>query len=303
MTITKRQTIPALAFLGIVAAFLVCVGAAIAAAPGNSATALKAKHEELRDKLAHNGFGRPVHVTSNEAGKELHGDIYAVLEQPFARVEEGLKDAASWCHVMILPFNTKHCNASAEGQRSRLSVRIGRKASQAPENAFPIEFNYRVEQLGADYLRVVLDAENGPVGTRNYQIALEATPLDQGHTFIHLGYKYGYSTLSKLAMQAYLGTTGAGKIGFSSTGRDAQGKPVLVGGMLGAVERNTMRYFLAIEAYLASLPVPAEQRVDKRLNDWFAATEKYPRQLHEMDRGEYLAMKKKEAAAVNKPLA
>jgi hypothetical protein len=86
------------------------------------------------------------------------------------------------------------------------------------------------------------------------------------------------------------------------TGRDAQGRPTHVGGMLGATERNTMRYFLAIDAYLASLAAPQEKRVDKRLNDWFAATEKYPRQLHEMDRGEYLAMKQKETKRVGAAL-
>src|SRR5260221_628808 len=104
--------------------------------------------------------------------------------------------------------------------------------------------------------------------------------------------------MSKLAMQAYLGTVGASKVGFTVTGRDTKGQPQYVGGMLGATERNTMRYFLAIDAYLRSLEAPGEQRVQKRLGDWFAATERYSRQLHEMDRGEYLAMKEKETKRV-----
>ena len=53
---------------------------------------------------------------------------------------------------------------------------------------------------------------------------------------------------------------------------------------------------------LVQLLTPEGERVDKRINDWFAATEKYPRQLHEMDRGEYVAMKKKEATRVNAAL-
>ena len=64
--------------------------------------------------------------------------------------------------------------------------------------------------------------------------------------------------------------------------------------MRGVMERNTMRHFLAIEAYLASLDSPRERRVDQRLNTWFSATERYPRQLHEIERGEYLAMKQRE---------
>ena len=55
-----------------------------------------------------------------------------------------------------------------------------------------------------------------------------------------------------------------------------------------------MRYYLAIEAFLGSLSAPAGARVEKSLRDWFAASERYPRQLHEMEQGEYLAMKRKE---------
>ena len=293
----RHPTVPFFAFLGLVATMLLCAAAAFANVPerGGAASGLRAKHDELAQKLAHNGFGRPVFVASNQNGNELHGDVYAVVNYPFARVDEGLRDAPNWCHVLILPFNTKHCQAAGEG----LSIRIGRKATQSAEEAYPINFRYRVESREPEYLHVSLDAEKGPLGTRNYKIDLEATPLDQGHTFIHLGYHYAFGTMSRLAMETYLGTSGADKVGFSMTGKDDQGKPQLVGGMLGATERNTMRYFLAIDVYLASLSVAQEQRHDKRINDWFAATEKYPRQLHEMDRGEYVAMKKKDASRVN----
>ena len=37
--------------------------------------------------------------------------------------------------------------------------------------------------------------------------------------------------------------------------------------------RNTMRYYLAIEAFLDSLSAPPQQRIDKRLNDWFSSSQ------------------------------
>ena len=55
-----------------------------------------------------------------------------------------------------------------------------------------------------------------------------------------------------------------------------------------------MRYYLAIEAYLGSLSESPQAQLDKRLRDWFAATELYPRQLREMTQDEYLDMKRKE---------
>jgi hypothetical protein len=252
---------------------------------------LRAKYDEMRPKLERNAFGRPLHLVSGENERKLAGDVYAILEFPFAQVESGLTEAASWCDVLILPFNTKHCHAT---DGSRLAVRIGRKASQAPEDAYPIDFRYGVSARAPDYLRIDLKADKGPLGTQDYSIALEAVPLDDRRTFIHLGYSYGFSTISRMAMQAYLSTAGAGKVGFTQTGRDSSGQPTLVGGMLGATERNTMRYFLAIDCYLRSLAAPVDSRVEKRLQDWFTATERYPRQLHEMDKGEYVAMKRKE---------
>ena len=71
-------------------------------------------------------------------------------------------------------------------------------------------------------------------------------------------------------------------------------EPTYIGGMRGVVERNTMRYYLAINAYLDSLAAPPEKQLEKRFRDWFDATERYPKQLHEVDRDAYLRMKRNE---------
>ena len=280
------------------ATLLASAGLAWGAPDSSSGAALHARYGEFKNKLEHNAFGRPLHLVSSEGSKELAGDVYGVLDYPFALVEKSFTEPGNWCDVLILPFNTKHCRASGADSGKTLAVRIGRKADQPAEQAYPIDFKYRVTARADDYFRTLLKSDNGPLGTHDYQIVLEATPIDDKHTFIHLGYSYGFGMMSKLAMQAYLGTVGASKVGFTVTGRDAQGQAKHVGGMLGATERNTMRYFLAIDAYLRSLEAPGEQRVQKRLGDWFAATERYSRQLHEMDRGEYLAMKEKETKRV-----
>jgi hypothetical protein len=61
------------------------------------------------------------------------------------------------------------------------------------------------------------------------------------------------------------------------------------------VERNTMRYYLAIEAYLGELAIPRAQQFERRLAAWFAGVERYPVQLHELELGEYLALKREQA--------
>ena len=99
---------------------------------------------------------------------------------------------------------------------------------------------------------------------------------------------------ANVAMQGYLATIGRNKVGFSVVDHTDDGQPIYIGGMRGVVERNTMRYFLAIEAYLGALTTAPQERLEKRLNDWFTGIERYPRQLHELERDEYLDMKHKE---------
>jgi hypothetical protein len=82
-------------------------------------------------------------------------------------------------------------------------------------------------------------------------------------------------------------------VGFTIVGRDEQGRPQFARGMQGVAERNTMRYFLAIESLLATVSAP----VDERLRRFHAALERYPAQLHETERDEYLAMKQRELLA------
>ena len=98
----------------------------------------------------------------------------------------------------------------------------------------------------------------------------------------------------RLARQAYLATIGRNKLGFGVAGTGSDGKPVCIGGIRGLVERNIMRYYLAIEAFLGAMSAAPQVRLDRRLRDWFAASERYPRQLHELEQEEYLDMKRKE---------
>lgn len=253
------------------------------------AASLRARHADLKDELRNNNFQRPMHIDSAESPGLLQGDVYAVLEHPFAKVSQALKEPSAWCDIMILPFNTKYCHAGGD----QLQVRIGRKYDQPVEQASRLNFSLRNQAAAGDYFETRLNAPEGPVGTRDYRIRVSAIPLEGGKTFLHLSYSYGYGTMGRMAMQTYLATAGASKVGFS-TSKDANGQEVLTGGVRGAVERNAMRYYLAIDAYLDTLDVPAEQRTEKRIQAWFSATERYPKQLHEMDRSTYVSMKRQE---------
>ncbi|MEY5097309.1 MAG: hypothetical protein RJA36_28 [Pseudomonadota bacterium] len=272
---------------------LAALGFAVAA-PAQDAAALRSRHEALQARLADNAFRRPLVLESAQDGGRLRGEIHAVLAHPFDAVAHALQDTAHWCDILILHLNVKYCRPRGAGADSRLDVVLGRKFDQPLEEAYPLAFAWRLAADSADYQAVQLLAEAGPLGTRDYRIEIEATPLDAQTTFLHLSYAYRYGLTARLALQGYLATLARDKVGFTVVGRDDEGAPVYIGGVRGVVERNAMRYFLAIESYLDAAALPAAQQAERRLGAWIDAVERYPRQLHELTREDYLAMKHKE---------
>ena len=260
----------------------------------HSAATLHAKYASLSERLEHNPFQRALSLDSSETSNELKGDIYARVDYPFATVSKALNDPAHWCDVMILHINTKFCRASTDSAHTVLSVNIGKKTPHPIADAYPIEFAYRVNAATANYLEIQLRAQEGPLSTRNYRIQLQAVPIENGRTFLRLTYSYDYGMAGRLAMKTYLATIGSSKVGFTQTGTQPNGQPEHIGGMRGVVERNTMRYYLAIEAYLGALATPPPRQLQKRLQGWFTSTEQYPRQLREVTRTAYLDMKRGE---------
>lgn len=257
--------------------------------------ALRAKHLALGPQLASNQFQGPLYLASTESAQQLEGDVYALVKHPFGTVSTELSDPRHWCDMLILHLNIKFCRARPAGGGTQLDVRIGRKHDRPLAEASTVLFSYRRVAVESDYLDIELEAADGPLDTHDYRILLEAIPISEGQSFIHMRYSFAYGRAGRVAMQFYMATLGRGKVGFTPTTAGIPGQPPeLIGGVRGVVERNTMRYYLAIETYLDALSVPPPQRFEKGLEGWFAATEKYARQLHEVDRAAYLDMKRKE---------
>ena len=278
--------------------FRVLLAVLLAASGSNvqaqDASSLRERHADLKDRLANNQFQRPLFLESAQTAGNLRGDIFSVVEHPFAAVEQALQSVDHWCDILILHLNVKRCNATRSPGASRLSLSVGKKSDQPAEDAYKLEFAYHVVAATPDYLQVRFNADEGPLGTRNYRIQLQSVPIDARHSFIHMSYSYGYGFAARVAMQAYLATIGRDKVGFSIVNRQPDGRPVYIRNVRGLVERNAMRYYLAIDAYLRTYALPASDQAERRLQDWYASTERYATQLHEMQRGEYVEMKRKE---------
>ncbi|MCX4147882.1 hypothetical protein PQR70_28175 [Paraburkholderia madseniana] len=72
----------------------------------DNAASLRNRYRSLTQQLAHNQFQRPLHLESQELPSALKGDIYGVVNYPFATVNGTLNEPtqgpANWCDVLIL---------------------------------------------------------------------------------------------------------------------------------------------------------------------------------------------------------
>ena len=271
--------------MGIVAAVLT-LAAATADADSRGLQALYAASvERLRDSP----FGRPLWIASTEADGRVEGEIRAVVEHPFTEVE-ALADPAHWCELLTLLPNIRRCRAAPDDRQ--LTLWFARQFDQPPADTRPVRFDMRMHAVRGAHLEVVLQAPKGPLGTSDYRVDLGAVPVDKERVFLRVRYGYAYGLSARLATESYLATRGRDKIGFTVVASDGAGAREYIGGLRGAVERNAMRLYLAIDAYLDALEEPVAQRRDRSLRTWLDAIARYPRQLAEADRAAYLEAKR-----------
>jgi hypothetical protein len=296
----RCATVVALAVL----ALLWC-GAAVDPAIAEQDSAAPASAEALLPSPA----GPAIRVHSVTSDDHLEGTVDGIVAHDFEAVRALLAKPETWCDILPLHLNVKACvyvvrpedpltvGTAAESVREdgeTLSLYLGRKFYQEPGSAYRLNFHFRVLRADDQGLAIALRAAQGPFGTHDYALTFTATPNGEGRTRIHLGYAYRFGLISRLAMAGYLHTAGRNKIGFSVEGHDAAGRPVYVGGLRGVIERNAVRYHLAIQAYLDTRDRREPTSFKQLLRRWYDLTNNYPDQLYEVDAASYLEDKERE---------
>jgi hypothetical protein len=271
-----------------------------AAAPMGSAR-LRDTQAALAAEMREGSFAEPLVIRSSEQGGRIEGHAFAQVDVPFARLAQSITERAQWCPMLMLHLNNKYCRQTQEGGTPRVELYVGRKSEQPVRSATRLRFAWVPSLMRGAYAAAELAAPDGPYDTRDYDLVVEAVPLDERRSFVHLGYAFSHAGASRLAMRLYLATVGRDKVGFSREAQPGGGAGPLVGGMRGVVERNVMRYLLALRCHAqgAAADAGTHQDLDTRLRCWFDATERYAPQLHELDERDYLHMKQAEFARLD----
>lgn len=271
---------------------LLLSGAAFAVEKSHPEEALlREVYDGNQAKLANNSFGLPLFLESFSQDGRADVDVYGVFDASFGSVVDALSVPGSWCDIAALHPNVKACTYQGQPDAWLLTFYLGRKFYQPPEAARQIIYHFRNAARRQGYLDIVLAANAGPFGTKDHHIRFEALPLDEDRTFVHVGYGYRDTLALRLATEGYFSTLGSGKVGFTVTGTNRKGEPVYIGGSRGAVERNAVRYYFAIQAFMSSLHYPAGSRFSRRIDEWYELTNRYRKQLFELDKKDYLEFK------------
>ena len=248
-------------------------------------------YQRSTNRLAANSFGLPLYLDSFELEDRVHVDVYGIFDYPFNSIVSALKVPATWCDIVTLHPNVKACTHRERSGDWLLTLYLGRKFYQPPEDTDLVVYRYRNVMQQQGYLDIVLTADVGPLGSDDHRMRFEALPLDGGKTFVHVSYSYSDTLALRLAGKLYFSTLGRSKAGFTVTGRDSNDKPVLIGGPRGAVERNAVRYYLAIQAYMSTSAYPEESRFRMRGSQWYDLTIHFRKQLFDLEKAEYLTIK------------
>ena len=248
------------------------------------------KYHKIEKKLEKNSGPVPFYIESSASKNASRVDIYGTINHPFSLIKDEFLVPTNWCEIVFPHPDIKACTYKKMDDRWLLNIYHINKFSEPLEDAYQMKFVYLISELHPQYFDVALTAHEGPSHTKDHQFGIEAIPLEENMTFIHLRYSFGYSALGYFLMKIF----GGGKVGFSEIGTDREGNPVYVGGLRGAVERDVACYYLAILAYLDTLKIPAEQRFEKRVGKWYDLAALYKKQLLEMGEREYLTYKRQD---------
>jgi len=250
-------------------------------------------YQELQEAARRGPFGFPLQVRSEERGDLVNAEALGIMDHPLQAFGAAVAEPASWCEFIPLNLNIKACTIQWNKREPLITLYIGGKGYLSPELASQQPYRFVVQARQPEYVAVWLSALRGVLGTKEHQLEFEAASI-AGRTVVALRSSYEHSAASRLATAIYLATAGRDKVGFSRERLGPDGQASCVKGAQGMIERNLMRYYLVLKAFLDTQALPDSRRFDARLNAVYELMERYPAQLHEMERIEYLDAKRRE---------
>lgn len=242
--------------------------------------------------------GRPAfEVTSSADEGRSYSRLVGAVPQLWERVDAALEAPSRWCEILLLTPGIAACSAGSDRTPAALEVMVLGRFDASSELGERHVIRVRTERRRPGYLRLHLDADTGPRGTRAHRVAVELADLSPMQSAVALSYAFEYDWETEIAQHAYDLAESPDKVGFSAED-DGGAAPRRVGGLRGASERQIVRLFLAIRAHAVQATHDPGRRFSQSLDQWLAATQAYPAQLAEPDPRTYRRIKLRQFGAL-----
>jgi hypothetical protein len=248
------------------------------------------------DTSFYSGSGAlPLTFSSKVSSGFAKGELFALANFSFADITRLLNSMSRLCEAMLLHIDVKSCVKKRNPNGSnQLHVYVGNEDYRSPADSFHIIYQVETRNQGKNYSHIQMSATSGPFDTSDYSIDVEVLAITSNTSFIHLSNSAQYGFFANIVLNTYLATVGSHKVGFTEIGKDPGGNPNYIKGIEGVIERNIMRYFLALQSYLDNINLPKTLQFEARINRWYDLSRNYSRQLYELGKEDYLGHKRKE---------
>jgi len=282
---------------GLVSLFFVTgllgVGAVNAEESGEMTTAsLIEQYRELENTGTPLAATLPIYLKTVQKKNVLNVSLLGRIPFKFSDVAEALSKPASYCDFLPLMFNVKSCVITEFNPVTRMKFYVAGKHYTPPITSYRIHAVFRPVSRTPEKIRIRMEADEDSPGKSDYDVDLMAIPLD-GETLLYLKSRYAPGRITRMATSTYVKMFARDKPGFTEI-QEPGGKKKLITGFPAVIERSTVRAYFALKAFMLNIQLPPAKRFDACLKTWYDLNQPYKKQLYELERDQYLQIKRRE---------
>ena len=234
----------------------------------------------------------PIYLKTVQKEKVLNVSLLGKIPFKFSDVSAVLAKPGSYCDFLPLLFNVKTCVITELNPVTRMKFYVAGKHYTPPITSYRIHAVFRLVDRTPDKIRVRMEADPDTPGKSDYGVDLVAIPLD-GETLMHLKSRYAPGRITRMATNTYVNVFARDKPGFTEI-QEPGGKKKLITGFPAVIERSSLRAYFALKAYTLNYHLPPDKRFEACLKTWYDLNQPYKKQLYELERDQYLQIKRRE---------
>jgi hypothetical protein len=234
----------------------------------------------------------PIHLKTVQKGNVLNVSLLGTIPFKFSDVATVLAKPGSYCDFLPLLFNVKSCVITELNPVTRMKFYVAGKHYTPPITSYRIHAVFRMVGRTPDKIRVRMEADPDTPGKSDYDVDLMAIPLD-GETLMYLKSRYAPGRFTRIATNTYVNVFARDKPGFTEI-QEPGGKKKLITGFPAVIERSSVRAYFALKAYVLNYHLPPDKRFEACLKTWYDLNKPYKKQLYELERDQYLQIKRRE---------